>query len=204
MRFWGFIFIFLLTACWSNQAPIRIHKVEVEPFTWVDNREKILVQIPRMRDPIEFNMMADIYPSTLKELGFLEVWDSAEHELELISAGVRDYSLERNIRRLYDELGVYYLLDITLVKRQLYDDGYYELERWTPLLDGYYTETAYRGYETDHTLYLRYTLYRTDLAVKMAELEVQSYHKHNNRLIPNQFKREIKELFNQIYLTDPR
>lgn len=203
MRCFIFIFIFLMGGCISSQAPIQVFKVEVEPFTWVDNSEKILVQIPRMRDPLEFNLMADIYPSTLRELGFREVWDSAEHELELIGAGVSDYSLKRNIKRLYDELGVYYLLDITLVRRELFHDGYIKMERWNPLINDYYSDFAFRGYETDHSMFLRYTLYRADNAIKLAEMEVRSFHRFNNKLIPNQFRREIKELFNQIYLTYP-
>ena len=203
MRCSLFIFILLISGCMSSQVPIQVFKVEVEPFTWVDISEKILVQIPRMKDPIEFNLMADIYPSTLRELGFREVWDSAEHELELIAAGVRDYSLDRNIRRLYHNLGVYYLLDITLVRRELFHDGYIKVERWNPLTNDYYSDFTFRGYETDHSLFLRYTLYRTDNAIKLAEMEVRSFHRFNNKLIPNQFRREIIELFNQVYLTYP-
>lgn len=194
----GLLFV-LLISCSPRGTFLRVNSVQVEPFFQLELDEKILVNIPQDVNQKDYNTFLAAIPIIVKQRGFREVWDTDEYEMELRAGDIADFTLERNIKRLYEHLGVYYFLDVAIVSRKPFRYGSLssQLEYREQNNPGF-VRTRGLGSETDHRVITRYTLYRTDQVLKLAEVIMESTHLQDNTLDQRVIQREVQEFFNLI------
>jgi hypothetical protein len=204
LRILALILFFTVISCSPRGHIIRINKSEIAPYTHLDLNQRILVNIPQNISQKDYYILMESALLSVQQRGFLEVWDTDEYELELRAAEIADFSLERNIQRLYDNLGVNYFLDIVMISRKpfRYSSLSSQLE-YREQMNPNFPNFGGLVSETDHRVITQYTLYQTDGVIKMAEFEVESSHLKNNTLDARVIRREIQEFFNQIYLAVP-
>jgi len=203
-RIFFIILFFTAVSCTPRGRIISINKSEIAPYTHLDLNERILVNVPQNVSQRDYRIFLEAASLSVRQRGFLEVWDVDEYELELRASSIADFSLPRNIQRLHDNLGVSYFLDIAIVSRKpfRYSSLSSQVEYREQMIPGFMGSGGLMS-ETDHRVITLYTLYQTDGAIKMAEFEVESSHLRNNTLDDRVIKREIQEFFNQIYLAVP-
>ncbi|PRY87512.1 hypothetical protein [Mongoliibacter ruber] len=198
LLFWGLFFIFF--SCSPRGHIKAIEKIEVEPFVDLILSEIILINFPsRELSQKDYNSVLESMRIAVQQRGFHEIWDIDENEMELIANGVNDFSLKRNIQRLNDNLGIGYFLDMEILNRKPF--------KISPLV----TQLQYReltdpysmgglGLGSEHNLLTRYSLYQTDGAILLAQLEVSSQHLENNSLDPKVIQKEVEALFQHILI----
>jgi hypothetical protein len=178
----------------------QVKEASVNPFSQPLELDQILlVNLPRNISYEDYKVFQEYIPEQLRSQGFLEIWDSDYHEMELRSAGIHDFSTDRNKKALYDALGVTYLLDVKVLEKKPFRYG-----KLTALSEfgNHHQRNVVGGTEpiqSSHRMTLEYTLYRTDFLDTVARVKVLAEHKDNNTLNPLVLKRDIMILFDKIY-----
>ena len=199
LLFWGLFYVFV--SCSPRGQILSIQKVEVEPFADLNLSEIILINLPQKElNQKDYYAVLESMRIAVRQRGFLEVWDIDENEIELRANGVNDFSLKRNIQRLNDNLGINYFLEMEILNRKPFK------------ISGLGSQLQYRemmapnlpgglgfGSGSEHRTLTRYSLYQTDGAILLAQLEISSRHLENNNLDPKVIKKEVEALFYQIF-----
>ncbi len=199
------VFVILLAGCSSSSNYSKVQQSEVNPFAQeLDLAQKILVKLPQNVSQKDYRAFLDNIPQELKSYGFLEVWDTDSHDIELKTAGLTDFTTESKKKSLFENLGVYYLLDIEVVERKPFKYGKlssqleYKMQQ-TPGSGG----NVFPNIKSDYWVVLKYTLYQTDYLDKVAQIEIKASHNDDNTLNSRKLRRDINTLFEHIYATTP-
>ncbi|MCH7409065.1 hypothetical protein MM239_06645 [Belliella sp. DSM 111904] len=167
----------------------------------LDRNEIILVTIPSGFSQIDYNTFLEILPRELRSKGFREVWDTDFHELELKSVGIHDFSTNRNLEKLSDELGVRYLLDVEVL-----DKRHLRVSRLGATMR--YNETVQNSPfvgpigpldNLNYWLITRYRLYDLSEKLMMVDLTLQTSHLENNTVGQKSLIKDINKVFEFIY-----
>lgn len=198
-----FLVLFFLFFSCSPRGHIKaIEKIEVEPFVDLILSEIIFINFPSKElSQKDYNSVLESMKMAVQQRGFQEIWDIDENEIELIANGVNDFSLKRNIQRLNDNLGISYFLEMEILERKPFKINALVTQlQYREMTDPY--AGAGLGLCSEHNLLTRYSLYQTDGAILLAQLEVSSRHLDNNSLDPKVVQKEVEALFQQILMNE--
>jgi hypothetical protein len=194
---------FVAVSCSPRGQILAIQKVEVEPFVDLNLSEIILINFPQKElNQRDYNSVLESMRMAVRQRGFQEIWDIDENEIELKANGVNDFSLKRNIQRLNDNLGIRYFLEMEILNRKPFK------------ISGLGSQLQYRemmapnsgglgiGSGSEHRSLTRYSLYQTNGAILLAQLEISSRHLDNNNLDAKVIQKEVEALFQQIFINE--
>ncbi|MBS9522446.1 hypothetical protein KIH41_06690 [Litoribacter ruber] len=134
----------------------------------------------------------------LRSNGFIDVFSTDELEVELLSAGIRDFSVQRNIDRLYSELGIVYLLQVDIINRKIARTSKLSaLSAAGQDVNRRYA-TLHTPSESKHMVDIQYSLYQVDIADTLAVYQVRAEHKWDNSLRPELIRRDVQKLMDQL------
>lgn len=190
------IFLMLLIV-WSS-CRTNYHKdytIDVNPnLPPLDIREAVLINGLKGLSYNESDLIISNIQRQLRSNGFIEAYSSEELEVELLSAGITDFSIQRNVDRLYSELGIVYLLQVDILNRRKAGRG--KLSQLSAANREYDRShvTMYNYPESMHLVDIQYSLYQTDLADTLAVYRVQTVHKWDNTFRPQIIRTNIQRL----------
>ncbi len=198
---WGIlIIIFLVISCGK---PVRqiVQEVKVNTVEFpIDLGEVVLVTLPPGFPQKDYNSFLETLPQEIKSYGFLEVWDTDYHEMELKSVGINDFSTERNREKLFTELGVRYLLELEIVDRKYFRSSslgatmrYNEINNNSPYVGANAWENS------NYWILTRYKLFDLNQKELLIDMKVRTSHHDNNTVNPKAIKKDIQKLFEYIY-----
>jgi hypothetical protein len=196
--------VFLVVSCSPRGQIIAIQKVEVEPFVDLNLSEIILINFPQkqLNQKDYYSVLGSMRMAVLQR-GFQDVWDIDENEIELRANGVHDFSLKRNIQRLNDNLGISYFLEMEILDRKLFKISSLTTQlQYREMMDPNSRGGLGLGSGSEHRSLTRYSLYRTDGAILLAQLEISSRHLENNNLDPKVIQKEVGALFQEIFKSE--
>lgn len=189
-----------LISCTPRGRIITMNHVEIQPFLYLSTQEAILLSFPQNLSQADFKTVRASMIEGARMRGFIDVLDIDEHDYELRAAQINDFSLDRNIQRLYDNLGVGYLLDMQIISRKPFRvSGLSSQLLYRELQAPNFAGSPGLMTETEHQTIIKYTLYQTDGAVPVATMEVLSSHLQNNRLDNRVLRKELEMFFYQIF-----
>lgn len=202
LLFLGLFFVFF--SCSPRGQIIAIQKVKVEPFVDLNLSEIILINLPQKElNQRDYNSVLGSMRMAVRQRGFQEVWDIDENELDLRANGVNDFSLKRNIQRLYDNLGISYFLEMEILNRKPFKiSGLGAQLQYRETMDPNSRGSLGLGSGSEHRSLTRYSLYQTDGAILLAQLEISSRHLENNNLDAKVIQKEVEALFQQIFINE--
>lgn len=192
---------FVAVSCSPKGQILAIQKVEVEPFVDLNLSEIILINLPQKAlNQKDYNSVLESMRMAVRQRGFQEIWDIDENEFELKANGVNDFSLKRNIQRLNDNLGISYFLEMEIINRKPFRiSGLGSKLQYREMMAPYSGGSPGFGIGSEHRSVSRYSLYQTNGAILLAQLEISSRHLENNYLDPKVIQKEVEALFQQIF-----
>ena len=130
----------------------------------------------------------------------METYSSEEIEVELLSAGIRDFTIQRNVDRLYTELGIIYLLQVDIVDRRKAGRG--KLSALSAANREYDRNhvNMYNYPASKHLVDIQYSLYQVDMSDTLAVYRVRAEHKWDNTFLPEVIRRDIQKLIDHCNL----
>jgi hypothetical protein len=196
--------IFLLSIVISSACTTAYHqdhKVKLHPNpSPLDIREAILISLPQGLSYSESELITTNIQQQLKSNGFIEAYTSEELEVELLSAGITDFSIQRNVDRLYSELGIVYLLQVDILNRRKAGRG--KLSQLSAANREFERNQVnfYHYPENLHLVDIQYSLFQTDIADTLAVYRVHAAHKWDNTFRPKIIRSDIQRLIDFLNL----
>lgn len=142
----------------------------------------------------EYELIATNIQKQLRSNGFLETYSSEELEVELLAAGITDFSIQRNVDRLFSELGIVYLLQVDILNRRLAGRGKLsQLSAANREFDRNHV-SMYNYPESKHLVDIQYSLYQVDVADTLAVYKVHAVHKWDNTFRPELIRSNVQRL----------
>lgn len=187
------VFCLILSAC--STAYHQDHKVKVNPYLGpLDIREAILINGLQGLSYSESELITSNILQQLRSNGFIEAYSSEELEVELLSAGITDFTIQRNVDRLYSELGIVYLLQVDILNRRKAGRG--KLSQLSAANREFERNhvTMYNYPEDMHLVDIQYSLYQTDVSDTLAVYRVNAAHKWDNTFRPRIIRSDIQRL----------
>ncbi|UJP63601.1 hypothetical protein [Mongoliitalea daihaiensis] len=202
MRYIGGFLLFLsLVACSPRGQILALNKVDVQPFIDLRVQESIMLSFPQNLSQADFKAVRESMITGVRMRGFQDILDIDEHDFDLKAAQINDFSLERNIQRLYDNLGVSYFLDMQVVSRKpSRNSGLGSQLQYREAMAAPFAGSPGMIPEPEHRTITRYTLYQTNGVIPLASMEVMSRHLQNNQLDARVVRQELEALFQQIFM----
>jgi hypothetical protein len=160
----------------------------------LDTREVVLINGLKGLSYTETELIISSIQEQLRSNGFMEAYSSEELEVELLSAGITDFSIQRNVDRLYSELGIVYLLQVDILNRRKAGRG--KLSQLSAANREYDRNhvNMYNYPESMHLVDIQYALYQTDLSDTLAVYRVHAAHKWDNTFRPKIIRSDIQRL----------
>jgi len=190
------IFLMLLivvSSCRTNYH--QDYTINVNPnLHSLDTREAILINGLKGLSYNESDLIISSIQQQLRSNGFMEAYSSEELEVELLSAGITDFTIQRNKDRLYTELGIVYLLQVDIMNRRKAGRG--KLSQLSAANREFDRNQVnmYNYPESMHLVDIQYSLYQTDKADTLAVFRVHDAHKWDNTFRPQIIRRNIQQL----------
>jgi len=190
--------IFLMLIIIGSSCRANYHQeytIDVNPnLQPLDIREAVLINGLQGLTYSESELIISNIQRQLRSNGFIEAYSSEELEVELLSAGITDFSIQRNVNRLYSELGIVYLLQVDIVNRRKAGRGKLsQLSAANREFDRNHV-TMYNYPESMHLVDIKYSLYQTDLSDTLAVYRVHAAHKWDNTFRPQIIRSNIQRL----------
>lgn len=197
-------FFYVLVSCSPGGHIIAIQKVEVAPFVDFNLSEIILISFSQKGlNQKDYMTVLESMRMAVRQRGFQDIWDIDENEIELKANGVNDFTLKRNIQRLNDNLGVSYYLEMEILNRKPFKISNLTTQlQYREMMDPNSRGGLGLGSGSEHITLTRYTLYRTDGAILLANLEISSRHLDNNYLDSKVIQKEVEAVFQQIFINE--
>jgi len=191
--------ILICSACTSAYHQDQKVKLHPNPRP-LDIRETILINMPHGLSYSESELITTNILLQLKSNGFIEAYTSEELEVELLSAGIRDFSIQRNVDRLYSELGIIYLLQVDILNRRKAGRG--KLSQLSAANREFERNHVnfYNYPENLHLVDIQYSLYQTDISDTLAVYRVHAAHKWDNTFRPKIIRSDIQRLIDFLNL----
>ncbi|HSJ67990.1 MAG TPA: hypothetical protein VK921_09965 [Anditalea sp.] len=190
------IFLLLIFFCGACRTTYhQDYRIDVNPnLQPLDSREAVLINGLKGLSYSESELIITNIQEQLRSNGFLETYSSEELEVELLSAGITDFSIQRNVDRLYSELGIVYLLQVDILNRRKAGRGKLsQLSAANREFDRNHV-TMYDSPESMHLVDIQYSLYQTDLSDTLAVYRVHAAHKWDNTFRPQIIRSNIQRL----------
>jgi len=193
------LFLLIYSAC--STAYHHDHKVKLNPnLPPLDIREAILIDGLQGLSYSESDMITSNILQQLRSNGFQDAYSTEELEVELLSAGIRDFSIQRNVDRLYSELGIVYLLQVEILNRRKAGRGKIsQLSAANREFERNHV-SMYNYPENMHLVDIQYSLYQTDIADTLAIYRVHAAHKWDNTFRPKIIRSDIQRLIDFLNL----
>lgn len=203
MKYLGvFLLLLALVSCTPRGQMLALNQVEVQPFIDLKVQESILVNFPQNLPQNDFKAVRESLISGVRMRGFRDVLDTDEHDFDLKAAQINDFSLDRNIQRLHDNLGVAYFLDMQIISRKpSRSSGLGAQLQYRESMNAPFAGSPGLFPDPEHRTITRYTLYQTDGVIPLATVEVLSRHLQNNQLDAKVIRQEVEALFQQIFMS---
>jgi len=193
------VYMLMCSAC--GTAYHRDHKVKLHPnLSPLDIREAILINGLQGLSYSESDLITTSIQQQLRSNGFQEAYTAEELEVELLSAGITDFSIQRNVDRLYSELGIVYLLQVDILNRRKAGRG--KLSQLAAANREFERNQVYMyNYpESMHLVDIQYSLYQTDISDTLAVYRVHAAHKWDNTFRPKIIRSDIQRLIDFLNL----
>ncbi|MGY6523056.1 MAG: hypothetical protein ACXIUD_15090 [Mongoliitalea sp.] len=202
MKYVGiWIVLVSLVSCSPRGQILALNKVDVQPFIDLRIQESIMLSFPQNLSPTDFKAVRESMITGVRMRGFQDILDIDEHDFDLKAAQINDFSLERNIQRLHDNLGVSYFLDMQVVSRKpSRNSGLGAQLQHREAMAAPFAGSPGLIPEPEHRTLTRYTLYQTNGVIPLASMEVMSRHLQNNQLDARVVRQEVEALFQQIFI----
>jgi hypothetical protein len=198
-KVFGILLVLALTGCGTGIYQVQNVAVnrQVKPL---DMREAVLIHGLENLPYSEAGMFVENIQRQLRSNGFMETYSTEEIEVELLSAGIPDLSVQRNVDRLYTELGIVYLLQVDVLRRK--KAGVSKLSALAAANRGLERNnlTMYHYPESKHIVDLQYSLYQVNLSDTVAVYRVRAEHKWDNTFRPGIIRRDIQKLIDHCNL----
>lgn len=200
MKYLGVFLVLALVSCTPRGQMLALNKVDVQSFVDLRVNESILLGFPTNLSQGDFKAVRESMIAAVRMRGFQDILDIDEHDFELKSALINDFSVKRNIQRLHDNLGVSYFLEMQVVNRKPSRfSGLGSQLQYNEALGAPFAGSPGLIPDPEHLTWTRYTLYQTNGAIPLASIEVKSKHFQNNQLDARVVRQEVEALFQQIF-----
>lgn len=192
---------FLLFGSCGRSVKQIVEDVKVSPTAYpIDLSEKLMVTLPHGFPQKDYNTFLETLPVELQRYGFNEIWDTDYHEMELKSVGIHDFTTERNQQKLYQDLGVRYLLDLEILDKKPIRISklgatmrYNEINNNSPFVHS----TSW--VEGDYWIITRYKLYDLVHDEVIIEMQIKTSHNINHTINSKALKKDLQKFFEILY-----
>ncbi|WP_221936626.1 hypothetical protein [Litoribacter populi] len=189
--------VFCLFSCRSGIYQVQRMEV-ISMATPLDISQVVLVNGLDGLPYKEHELFSSTVLRQLRSNGFIDVFSSDELEVELLSAGIRDFSIQRNVDRLYSELGIVYLLQVEILNRKkARTNKLSALSAAGQDVDRSFV-SLHTPAESRHMVDIQYSLYQVDISDTLPVYQVRAEHKWDNSLRPDLIRKDVQKLINHL------